>query len=117
VDFELCEDEITISSDPVVVDVIDITVDKEASCAYAVVGSEICYTITITTDTAIDGMTFKDLLDPAVEYVVGSFEVNGDPEDPVITGQEISYELDLPIGETVIEFCVEIKSVPVTPEP
>ena len=121
-DLDLCEETVTIESNEVEVDIIDVEIKKEADCAYAVVGGQICYTITIENrsevpfnDPAIGPgqLFFRDPLDENLEYVQGSFTVDGHQRTPTVTNNEISYHLDVPATSTVIvRFCVKVLSVP-----
>jgi len=120
-DLELCEAAVTVPSNPVNVDIIDLQITKSASCGMAVVGGEICYTVTIINNSDIDfteegagTITFRDPLDSHVTLDETSFMVSNDPEaEPVMVGNEITYELSIGAGETVtINFCVTVDSAP-----
>jgi hypothetical protein len=54
---------------------------------------------------------FVDWLDDDLQFVNGSFKVDGKQETPKITGQEISFVIDkLPKhGEIIITFKVKVK--------
>jgi len=119
-DFELCDEAVSVHSEPVDIDVIDLTMTKVASCDKVVVGKDICYTVTIVnnSDVEIDG-TFRDPLDENVEYVTGSFKVTVGEDHPIEENPTISpenvmtYPITIPADETVvIEFCVKVASVP-----
>jgi len=111
-DFELCEEAMTVHSNEVETRIIDLKITKSASCAFAIVGGRICYTVTIETNTAIENVTFRDTLANELEYIAGSFEVNGTPHTPTIVGNEIQYTFNLPAGTTVITFCAIVTSLP-----
>jgi len=113
-DLELCEEAVTVSSNQVETDIIDLQITKTASCNVAVVGGTICYLITIFNNSEVDleDILFRDPLAPNLTYKVGSFEVNGTPETPTIIGNELQYVLTIPAGETVeIDFCATVTSV------
>jgi len=125
-DLELCEESITINSDIVDVDVIDLTLTKEASCNMVIVGKDVCYTVTIVnnSDVALD-TTFRDPLALNTTYVEDSFTVKVGDEEPVgetpsIDGDNVmTHPLTVPANETVVvEFCVTVDSAtPPEPEP
>ena len=110
----ICNDPLEVVSNEVVTEIIDVTINKEANCNYAVVGGNICYTITIESSCDLDGVVFKDQLSNSVEYINGSFTVNDEPRTPTISADyELSYTFDLKEGTTVIKFCVHVIAVPV----
>ena len=121
-DFELCEQTVTIESNEAEVDIIDVEVKKEADCAYAVVGGQICYKITVENRSEVQfgdpdlgpgQLFFRDPLDKNLEYVQGSFTVDGHQRTPTVIDNEINYYLDAPAMSTVIvRFCVKVLSVP-----
>ena len=126
-DVELCGETATTSSDVTETDIIDLEVTKTADCDYALVGGNICYTITITNNSDVDfidgemgGIVIRDPLASNVEYVPGSFEYTidgGEPisADPNIDGSNVlTYTIELAAGETaVVHFCVKVLSMPV----
>jgi len=121
-DLELCEDAITVSSNEVDVDIIDLQITKAASCNMAVVGGEICYTVTIINNSDVDfteegagTITFRDPIDSNLSYKDDSFTVSNDLDaEPTFVGNELTYELSIGAGETVtIAFCVTVISAPI----
>jgi uncharacterized repeat protein (TIGR01451 family) len=113
-DFELCGKTITLESNEVktqIVDFDDITITKSASCAYAIVGKNLCYTIVIKNDGDVGfaDVLFRDQLAGNTEYVTDSFTVNNISQTPTIVNNEIQYELDIPANSTTtIKFCVKV---------
>ena len=113
-DFTLCGDAVSVQSTPSEVDIIDLQITKVAACAYAVVGGEICYTVTIfnNSETELTDVLFRDPLAANLEYVEESFEVDGDAEEPTIVGNELQYTFDtIAPGATIeVEFCVTVSA-------
>ena len=118
-DLELCEEAVTVQSNQVETDIIDLTIVKSASCNVALVGGKICYKVTITNNSDVDleYIMFRDPLAPNLTYIEGSFEVDGTPQTPTIVGNELQYELTIPAIEedeppvpVVITFCVTVDS-------
>jgi len=126
-DVELCGETATTASDPVETDIIDLEVTKTSDCEFALVGGNICYTVTITNYSDVDfitgemgGIVIRDPLSSNLEYVPGSFYYTidgGEPvtDDPNIDGSNVlTYTIELAAGETaVVHFCVKVLSMPV----
>jgi len=114
-DLELCEEVATASSNIVETEIIDLNMIKEANCGYAVVGGKICYTITITNNSAIElvDVVFRDPLPNNLTYVEGSFTVDDDSQTPIIDANNVlSYTLTIPSSSTlVIKFCTTVGNV------
>ena len=97
-------------SEEVSTQIIDLQIIK-TTCPYALVGQEICYTITITNNGDIDafGVVFKDVLADNMTYVMGSFEVDGIFYTPAIAENVIQYRIDIYAGIPItIKFCVKV---------
>jgi len=131
-DLELCSEGVSVPSNTVTTDIIDLQITKAASCPYMVVGGEICYTVAIVNNSDIDfddtgtdslgQITFRDPLDSNLSYVPDSFTVDtGDGPEPAIpdvTAGVITYDFNIGAGETVlISFCVKVESAPPTITP
>lgn len=80
--------------------------------AIANIGDNLTYTITITNVglTSLTNVIFSDDIPNGTEYVVGSFQVNGSPATPTITGDTLSYTIPtiLPPGTAIVSFSVII---------
>jgi len=126
-DFELCGDAVNVQSEIATTDIIDLQITKVSNCAYAVVGGNICYTITIFNNSDADfttgelgGIIFRDPLASNVQYVPGSFEYEIGAEPPVQVEPDIdsnnvmTYDsLEIPAGDTaIVTFCVKVLSLP-----
>ena len=118
--FEACDDSQDVVSNEVTVQLVDLgcyEVTKTASCGYVFEGGQItfCTTITSTCATRVyDDLTFVDTLAPELQYVDGSFTVNGVATDPAIADNTIEYpvsEDDWEDDEIVICFTVTVNSV------
>jgi len=104
----------TFESNIVETEILDITMTKTTGCPLAMVGREVCYTITITNNSPVDvdAMAFRDELDERVIYKDGSFIVDGVAQEPEIIDNVIQCNIDVPMGETVvITFCVTVIGV------
>jgi len=95
-DLELCNAEVTIVSNEIEVNELDLTMTKTADCAYFVVGSVITFCVEIAngSDIELEDLHWYDVLDDRFTYVDDSFTVDGQPETPTIEGQEISWDID-----------------------
>ncbi|MCL2755600.1 MAG: DUF11 domain-containing protein [Firmicutes bacterium] len=126
-DLELCGEAVSVDSgEPTEVDIIDLQITKTANCAYAILGGNICYTVTIVNNSDVDftdgemgEITFRDPLADNLEYVDDSFEYGTDPDNltpgtPNIDGNNvITFDLAIPAGETMyIEFCAKVTAMP-----
>ena len=111
-DLELCDSAVSVESNEVVTDIIDLTIEKEADCNMAVIGGTICYTVTIKNNSDIELETiFRDPLASNLVYVQDSFTVDGEPQTPTYDAAShvLSYPLTLdPHCEVVIRFCVKV---------
>jgi len=117
-DFELCEEAVSVESGITEVDVIDLRISKQASCDMVVVGKDVCYTVTIVnnSDVSLD-VTFRDPLDVNAVYVEESFTITVGSGQPVQVEPTIdpvtnimTHPITIPAGETVVvEFCVTVK--------
>ncbi|MCL2796708.1 MAG: DUF11 domain-containing protein [Firmicutes bacterium] len=109
-DLDLCEEAISVESNEVVTTVIDLSIVKEASCAYVILGKNICYTVTVTNNSDVEllDVMFRDPLPSGLVYVEGSLEVDGTPVEPATTSPDLTYLLEsVPAGgePVVITFC------------
>jgi len=103
------EEPTTIQSNKEEVEIVDIVVEKTANCPIAFVGGTIQYCITVTNPSLHEFQsTFRDVLDSRLEYVDGSFTVDGTTQTPTISGQEISHLVTIPADSTVT-ICFKVK--------
>jgi len=124
-DVNLCGEAVSVQSEVVTTDVINLTVEKEASCKFVLVGHDLCYTVTITNDSDVDftteegglgGIIFRDPLASNLTYVADSFNYEIDGGEPVfvepaIDGNNVmTYDsIELEAGQTaVVKFCVTV---------
>ena len=137
-DIELCDEAVSVASEPAEVDIIDLQVTKTADCQYAVVGGKICYTVTIFNNSDVNfvgdreddemgGVIFRDPLTSNLEYIPGTFTYTIDCGEPdptpvqvepnIDTDNVMTYDsLEIPAGCTaIVKFCVKVKSAPETP--
>jgi len=113
-DFELCDGVETVTSNAATTGIVEITMNKVADCNMALLGGNICYTVTISNTSAAYRLstTFRDMLPDELQYVDGSFTVNGVQQTPDVDGQEITYTFELLVEDTVIKFCTKVIAVP-----
>lgn len=111
VDIEGCDELITFDSNEVQAHYLNIELTKTQSCIWAIHGKNLTYCVTIknkSTDRVTD-LKFYDTLDLGVEYVPGSFRVNGEEVTPDINGRTISYIIpELALNQT-ITICFQVK--------
>jgi len=89
----------------------DATIEKELSQESANLGDVVTVTIKVAVSGDQAPVTIVDTLPDDLSYLEDSFEVNGNPEEPTVDGQEISYTLEAD-GEYTIEFKVQVTSAP-----
>jgi len=110
---ELCGEEFEIESNETEAEKIKITVEKSQSCNFVLVGEKIKYTVKITNDSCveIEDVVFKDELDDCVEFVAGSFTVDGKHVTPVIRDGVLKYTIPKlePCQTVVITFEVKVE--------
>jgi len=127
-DITLCGEVVSAQSPLSEVDVIDLTVTKNADCSYVLIGNNICYTLTYVNNSDVDFTTedmgaiiVRDPLGSNVTFVDGSMTVDIDdagpePVVPIIDGATnvLTYDgLELEAGKTaIVVFCVTVNSMP-----
>ena len=116
-DLELCNGAVSAESNIIETEIIDLQIEKEASCAYAIVGGRICYTVTVTNnsdhsfdDSGLGMLTFRDVLASNVRYIDGTFQIDGNDATPTIDADNVmTYTFEIPPHESVvITFCVRV---------
>ena len=108
-----CVGPFVFESNDVETDIVDLQIIKEV-CPYALLGQDICYTVTVLNNSNIDitGLLFSDELADNLTYVAGSFEVDGNFETPMMADNIIQYPIDIMAGgEVIIKFCVRMALV------
>jgi len=121
-DVTLCGQTVSAQSELVSTDIINLTVEKAASCDYVLVGGRLCYTIVITNDSDVDfiegqdelgKIIFRDPLADNLTYVTDSFtiSINGGtavPATPTLVGNVLTYDgIELEAGQfATVVFCV-----------
>jgi len=94
-------------------EIVDLEITKTPSCNYAVLGGRICYTIIATNNGDVDAIDilFSDEIPAGTTYVVGSFEVDGVPQTPMMANNTLQYPIDILAGGSVtIKFCVKVSA-------
>jgi len=115
-DVETCDEEIaTVKSNTVEVDIVELGIQKSASCSWTVPGGEItfCNVITNTSETDLEEVVFRDVLDPRFTYVEDSFEVDEQPQTPSISNNTIEYMIDELNGGASITICFKVRATSV----
>jgi len=105
-----CVGPLTFNSNEVETKIVDLAIIKQ-TCRYALVGKDICYTITATNNSDVDmfGVLFSDEIPENTTYIIGSFEVDDVPQTPMMANNTIQYPINIPAGESVnIRFCVHV---------
>jgi len=108
-DLELCDKTVTVPSEPVTTEVIDLLITKEASCGFVLKGNNICYTVTIVnkSDIVIEDVVFRDPLDLNLTYVKDSFRMDDVLAEPYIDKNNVlTYQFNIPPNSKIeIVFC------------
>lgn len=98
-DFDLCEEPVTIISNETEANELDLQIIKSQSCDYFVPGSVITYCVDVinNSDVTLENLLWHDTLDPRLLYIWDSFTVDGEPEDPLHYTIILHPELGLPV--------------------
>lgn len=74
---------------------LDPTISKTVDKATASVGEVVTYTVTISnpSEVSMSNLTFTDALPAGITYLAGSFEVNGSPATPIVSGNNLTYNI------------------------
>jgi len=116
-DVDVCEESVTISSNTVDVEIVDLEIVKTVNCPWTVTGGTLRFCTAITNpseDIDIEDALFHDTLNGRLTYVTGSFTVDGHPATPTVSGQSIEYVIpEIPAGETVT-ICFDVTVGPET---
>ena len=84
-------------------------IEKKANCPVAFVGGTITYCVTVTNSSNYEfPATFIDVLDTSLTFIAGTFTVDGIPQTPTISDQEIRYAFTIPANDNVI-ICFKVR--------
>ena len=74
---------------------LDPTISKTVDKPTASIGEVVTYTVTISnpSEVSMTSLTFTDNLPAGLTYLTGSFEVNGIPATPTISGNTLAYNI------------------------
>jgi uncharacterized repeat protein (TIGR01451 family) len=125
---EICDEEFEIVSNTVTTKPIKIRIEKKQNCDVVFIGENVKYTVEIENQcsTDVENLIFKDELDKCLEFVKGSFRVNGKVEAPEIKDNTIIFKIDkLESCETLVitfeakatDDCCECKHKPKSEKP
>ena len=107
-----CDEVVTIRSNPVVTRKVSVTLEKCQSKRCVVEGDKQHYTVKIKNCSGFDleNAIFKDFIPNGMQFIQGSFKVNGRCENPCINGRVLEFKLcRVPNNENVIvEFDMEV---------
>ena len=95
------------------IEILDLRINKQ-SCPYVVKRKNICFTVTAinNSNTDVFGIRFSDELEPSLEYVSGTFQIDGELVAPLVVNNIIQCPIDIPAGESVeIQFCVKVLKI------
>jgi len=113
-DLELCDELVQITSNTISFEVAEILITKYVNCPSTVVGGTLrfCIEISNPSTTAINNVILRDALDPRLQYVPGSFTINGVPATPSVVGNVLSYNIGTipPLSTVVACFRVRVLS-------
>jgi len=124
-DLELCAQAVEAQSNITETSVVDLTVTKVASQQCVLVNGQLCYTVTISnnSDIPFTDVVFRDPLGQYMQYVPGTFTINGSAATPTVDQDNVlSYSpISVPVadvvsgpGTVVINFCVTVTGIPPT---
>ena len=107
---EACGEMMTIHSNEVEVDVIDLRVVKTV-CPLTFAGGTIqfCTEITNPSDYPISPAVFRDVLDPRLTYIQGTFLVNGEPRTPTVTNNKLEYVIPVIEPHSTVLICFKVR--------
>jgi uncharacterized repeat protein (TIGR01451 family) len=106
-----CDEVIDFISNEVESHFLNIELKKRVNCIWAIHGKNLTYCVDIINRSTakVPDVRFRDTLDLGVQYVSGSFMVNGTPQTPSISGQTLTYLIpNLDLNQT-ITICFEVK--------
>ena len=108
VEIGTCEQVVEVESNAVQTKPIKIKVEKKQACDTVLVGKNAKFKVVIENqcDTELHDLLFKDRLAKCLDFVEGSFKVDGHERRPEIRDNAISYKIDKlePCKELTIEF-------------
>lgn len=84
---------------------LDPTISKTVDKATASVGEIVTYTVTISnpSEVSMSNLAFTDSLPAGITYLAGSFEVNGSPATPTVSGNNLTYNIPaIGAGQSVV---------------
>jgi len=110
VELEFCDGIKIVESNTTEAQAIKLVLEKTQDCDFVLVGHKIKYTVRILNECEVElhDVIFKDILDDCVEFVEGSFEIDGEVKTPEV--EEGILKFIFPVlekEETVITFEVE----------
>jgi len=111
IDVEGCDEVITFDSNEVESTYLNIEVKKSASCIWAVRGKNLTYCTDVTNMSAkaVADAKFNDTLDLGLQYVDGSFTIDGVTAVPQIAGQQLSYTIPQINMNQTVKICFQVK--------
>ena len=74
---------------------LDPTISKTVDKPTASIGEVVTYTVTISnpSEVSMTNLTFTDNFPAGLTYLTGSFEVNGIPATPTVSGSTLTYNI------------------------
>ena len=111
IEVEACDETITVESNEEIVHRLQLEVVKTAGCNITAVGNQIRYCVSVKNETGEDlhDLLFKDTIDPHTSYVVGSFEVDGHPQTPTVSGHTITFLIHELKDDETINICFRVR--------
>jgi len=108
---EACDEAIIVESNGVEVEVVDLGVVKSANCDWTVKGGTVkfCTKITNPSDKNIEDAVFKDVLNPRLTYVAGTFTVNNKQETPSHYDNTLEYVIGTLHKESSVVICFKVR--------
>ncbi|MCL2847063.1 MAG: hypothetical protein FWE38_05280 [Firmicutes bacterium] len=111
-DVQFCGESLTVESNTVVANRLDVVMVKTQSCDYFMKGSIVTFCVEIKNNgNPLElPMVFRDKLYGYVEYVDGSFTVDGVSKTPEFHGNELTYRFNTLNKSMKLCFKVKVKS-------
>ncbi|MCL2228202.1 MAG: hypothetical protein FWC00_00050 [Firmicutes bacterium] len=117
-DFELeietcCVELGAVASNTVDIDLVEVNIQKSASCGWTMPGGVItfCNLITNQSETDLEQVIFRDKLDTRFQYVQDSFTVDGVSKTPTVDNNTIVYCIDFLQGQSCTNICFKVKTL------
>jgi len=96
VELEFCGNKVEVASETIETTPVKLSITKTQDCDYVAIGETIRYTVVIENECGgeLSGLVFRDELDECVQFVGGSFHVDGHERDAEVIDGVLTYEIE-----------------------